>query len=232
MCGRVTQATSDEDLVEYLQLAARPQLLPRYNVAPTQQIAALLKRSPDSPRELAALHWGFIPEHSPGPEHGPAPINARGETVAEKPMFRKAFKTRRCLIPVNGFYEWKKAGRARQPFNITVKNQRLFALAGLWDRWDPKDGSPPIESCVIITIASNELIRCLHDRMPAVIDPPHFDEWLDPAAQDPDQLQRLLQTYPADCMEMHPVSTRVNSVANEGPQCHEPRQEEKFLFDI
>ena len=180
----------------------------------------VLRLSPAG-KELVPMRWGFVPAWAP--DAMGAMINARSETAASKPTFREAFRQRRCLIPADGFYEWKKAGRRKEPHYIELADGRPFAFAGLWERW--RD----VDTCAILTTAANSLLAPLHDRMPVLIDPPNFDRWLDPAAT-PEQLQPLLATYPSEAMRIMPVSTRVNSVANDDAACLESPPVEKLLF--
>jgi putative SOS response-associated peptidase YedK len=148
-------------------------------------------------------------------------INARAESVAEKPSFRSAFKKRRCLVPGDGFYEWKKTAKKKQPFYIRMKDGQPFAFAGLWERWHPPDGKE-VETFTIITTEPNDLMRTIHDRMPVILHPKDFEAWLNPGIEDAQRLAHLLRPFPAENMEARPVSARVNSPKNDGPQCLEP----------
>ena len=198
---------------------------PRFNVAPTQPIA-VVRISPDSPsptRELSPLRWGLVPSWAKDPSIGNRMINARSETVAEKPAFRTAFRRRRCLIPADGFFEWQRQGKAKQPFFIQMKDERPFAMAGLWETWEGPDHSA-IESCTILTTQPNELMKPIHDRMPVILPAHAYDEWLDPEQTDPAALQKLLVSCDARQMKTHPVSTYVNRPTNEGPECVAPIQ--------
>ncbi len=203
-------------------------LEPRYNIAPTQAVAAV--RQIDSQRELAFLHWGLIPSWSKDPKMGARMINARAETVATKPSFRSAFKSRRCLIPADGFYEWKQTRKkTKQPYFIGLKNEEPFAFAGLWEHWESSDGSV-IDSCTIITTQANDVLRKLHDRMPVILHEEHFDRWLDPKLQNRDELQSLLVPYPSAEMSFFPVGTIVNNARNETPACVKLVKEQGTLF--
>jgi putative SOS response-associated peptidase YedK len=148
-------------------------------------------------------------------------INARSETAAEKPSFRAAMRYRRCLIPSDGFYEWKKVNGQKQPMRVQIKEGGVFAIAGLWEHWQSRDGSE-IESCTLLTTDPNEKLRPIHNRMPVIIHPDDFELWLDPGVQDPADVQHLLRPYPAEDMSFYPVSTHVNSPHNEDPSCIEP----------
>jgi putative SOS response-associated peptidase YedK len=227
-------------LVDQFQLgveAARQLALfePRYNIAPTQEI--LVVREPDrGEREAAMLRWGLIPSWSKEPQSGPPMINARGETIAEKPSFRTAARRRRCLIPADGFYEWQQtSGTARgkkQPYYIHRRDNRPFAFAGLWEAWTAKESSSPekltIESCTIVTTAANATLAPLHDRMPVILAESDYATWLDPTIQDPVAVMPLVGPCGEDELIAEPVSTHVNRVANDDPSCI---QVQRALFE-
>ncbi|HEV8066882.1 MAG TPA: SOS response-associated peptidase [Planctomycetaceae bacterium] len=215
MCGRFTLRTPARDLVEIFELLREPELTPRYNIAPTQQIATV--RQAGTHRELSMMLWGLIPLWADTPEVDYSTINARGETVAKKPTFRQSFAKRRCLVVADGFYEWQKTNGRKQPFFIHMKDDRPFAFAGLWDCW--KRGNQAIESCSIIVTEANELVRPIHDRMPVIMAHEDYARWLDPKNQDVQALQGLLRPYPAEEMTAYPISTLVNSPRNESPEC-------------
>ena len=225
MCGRFAFRASRKRLKEEFDLPgpedALPELPARYNIAPGTDIAAIRQR-PESPRELAMLRWGLIPSWAKDKKTGYRMINARAESVMKKPAFRNAFRYRRCLIPASGFYEWQKTGGKKQPWFITLKDTDLFAFAGLWERWkNPEDESEVIESCTIITTDSNELVRPLHDRMPVILEKPHYGRWL--SRQTPgEELRALLRPLPPDKTTAWPVTPRVNSPANDSPECVKP----------
>jgi putative SOS response-associated peptidase YedK len=220
MCGRFNLRTPARDLVEIFQLLREPELTPRYNIAPTQPVAAV--RQVGKFRELSLLRWGLVPSWSKDPKAGPPLINARAETIATKPAFRSAFKRRRCLIPADGFYEWQKTeAKAKQPFHIRMKNEHPFAFAGLWEHWEGGDSSA-IESCTIVTTTANDVLRSIHDRMPVILQEGDYDRWLDPKLEDVPTLERLLRPYPTDEMTAYPISTLVNSPRNESAECIEP----------
>jgi putative SOS response-associated peptidase YedK len=221
MCGRVTLTTSGERLAEEFALDEWPKAKARYNIAPTQLIDIIREREGGG-REVAAVRWGFVPEWSPSPSPGQAPlINARCETAATKPTFRNAFKRRRCLVPVDGFFEWKKIGKSRQPFLFRMRSTKPFALGALWERCQ-SDPSARLESCVILTTAANELAAALHDRMPLIIPAEAFETWLDPGNEDVAQLESILRPYPADKMESMPVGKCVNDAKHDAPECVQP----------
>jgi putative SOS response-associated peptidase YedK len=217
MCGRFTLRTSPQAVAKAFGLADLPLFEPRYNIAPTQNVAAIQLQ--DGHRQLSLLHWGLIPSWADDPSIGNRMINARAEGVADKPSFRSAFKKSRCLVVADGFYEWKKAGKGKQPYYITLKNEMPFAFAGLAEHWHR--GDQAIDSCTIITTGPNELMADIHDRMPVILPPEDYDFWLDPEFQGKDKLLSMLRSYSADEMTAYPVSTIVNSPRNEKPECVE-----------
>lgn len=221
MCGRFTLLAPGETVAELFQLSEAPALAPRYNIAPTQPVAAVRVNPDIGERELTHLHWGLIPRWAKDPSIGSRMINARSETAAEKPSFRVAFKYRRCLVPADGFYEWQKLNGGKQPVRIQMQNGLPFGIAGLWEHWQSPDGSE-IESCTLLTTEPNELLQSVHNRMPVILAPQDFDLWLDPGAQHPGEVQPLLRPYPAEEMTFYAVSTHVNNPRNEDPRCIEP----------
>jgi len=213
-------ATPGQVLAEVFGLDDVPELAPRFNIAPTQAVAAVRARA-DGRRELVALTWGLIPSWSKDRVIGGRMINARAETVAEKPAFRAALRARRCLVLADGFYEWQQLGTRKQPHHIRMRDGRPFAFAGLWERWTPPDGDP-VESCTIITTVPNEVVAPIHDRMPVILAPADLDRWLDPSSRDPAAVAALLRPYPAGDMTAYPVSLRVNSPGADDPSCVVP----------
>ena len=233
MCGRFTLSASPEVLVAELGLdEPPPPLEPHFNVAPSQQVAAV-RRAPEGGRRLQLLRWGLIPGWAQDPSVGYRLINARAETAAEKPAFRAAFKRRRCLVVADGFYEWQARGRGRpkQPFLIRRRDARPFAFAGLWEHWRPKEGEP-IESCTIVTTAANTLVADLHDRMPVILDPADYDLWLDPQEQDAERLRGLLRPCPDAWLECYPVGRFVNDPRTDDPRCIERVEAEPDLLSL
>ena len=218
MCGRFTLASPGEAVGELFGLTETPVLAPRYNIAPSQPVAAV--RAAGEGRELVALRWGLIPSWAKDPAIGDRLINARSETAAEKPSFRTALRQRRCLLVADGFYEWRKDGPRKQPHLIRFRDRRPFAMAGLWERWEGPDG--PVESCTILTTAANEVVAPIHERMPVILVPETHAAWLAPATRDPVMLAPLLRPLAAEELEVFPVSLRVNSPANDDPQCIAP----------
>ncbi|MEO1393784.1 MAG: SOS response-associated peptidase [Cyanobacteria bacterium J06634_5] len=225
MCGRFTQTQSGEAIAQAFDLSTVPKTQPRYNIAPTQIIEAIAQ--PDKDREYRLFKWGLVPSWSKDPTIGNRMFNARAETVAEKPSFRAPFKRRRCLILADGFYEWRREGKQKQPYYIQVTQQdkpSLFGFAGLWEKWEGSEGSY-LETCTILTTEPNELMSPIHNRMPVIIHPDDYDLWLDSALQDGQHLQHLLRPYDAEEMQRYPVSKTVNNARNETPECIEPMSE-------
>ncbi len=223
MCGRYMITSAREAIKRVFDVPTLFELAPRYNVAPTQEIPVV--RLQEGERELAMLRWGLIPSWAKDPKIGNRMINARAETVPEKPSFRAAFRRRRCLVVADGFYEWQKRPHGpKQPYYITVANGGPFGFAGLWERWsDPIDGYL-VESCTIVTTMANERLEPIHDRMPVIIDPSDIDAWLDTSG-NPAIAQALLAPYPAERMSAYPISRRINNVKNDDPACLEPLEE-------
>ncbi len=213
MCGRFTLQTPAKTLVKQFQVTETPTVEARYNIAPTQAILAV-HETPDG-REMKLLKWGLVPSWAKDASMGARLINARSETVAEKPAFRDAFKRRRCLIPSDGFYEWQRTEGKKQPFFFQLKDGQPFVFAGLWDRWTGDDGKV-IESCTILTTAANELLVPVHDRMPVILHEEDYELWLGEDVRKQDLLTDLLQPFPASEMISYPVGTRVNSPQNQG----------------
>jgi putative SOS response-associated peptidase YedK len=198
----------------------------RYNIAPGQEIVAVRQDAGDPARRMGLLSWGLMPSWMNGGLSGAAPdvkrlpkiINARSETAAAKPSFRELLRTRRCLIPADGFYEWKREGKEKLPFCFTLVDDSAFALAGLWERWKSSQGQV-VESCAILTTTANELMSDIHDRMPVIVPPNGYGRWLDPGFTNLTELQSLLKPYPAGAMRRYRVSQRVNQVKNDDAEC-------------
>jgi len=218
MCGRYTLTADGGAITEIFKVTEAVELSPRYNVAPTQEVA-VVGRNHEGGRTLGTMRWGLIPSWAKDPSIGSRLINARSETVAEKPAFRASFKKRRCLVVADGFYEWKKVGSAKQPYYIGLKGHPPFAIAGLWDRWRDKESGETIRSCTLLTTGPNALTETIHDRMPVILHPEDYDRWLDPEFHDREALESCLRPYEADAMEAYPVSTLVNNVRNDRPEC-------------
>ncbi len=221
MCGRFTLTAEINSLQEsFPWLNIPPEITPRYNIAPTQPVAVVPN---DGKNRLDFYNWGLLPGWAKDPAMGSRMINARSETLAEKPAFRSAFRRRRCLVLADGFFEWQKqaGSKAKIPTYIRLSSEKPFAFAGLWEQWNSKDGST-ILSCTIITTEPNEMMKGIHNRMPVILPEDAYQSWLDPAEKQPDQLSALLQPYPAELMAAYPVSTLVNNPRNDLPQCVAP----------
>ncbi len=206
-------------LAEYFEVEDHPSsLAPNYNIAPTQEVAAVVEE--DEKRKLEVFRWGLIPSWAKDPSIGNKMINARAETVSEKPSFRSAFKKRRCLIVADGFYEWQKTDNGKQPYHFRMKDSSPFAFAGLWEAWDGQ--GEEIRSCSIVTTDANDLMNEIHHRMPVILHPENYGVWLDQGFAEKEALTDLLRPYPSDEMEAYPVSRRVNKPANNEPSVIEP----------
>lgn len=224
MCGRFTLTIDPSHLQEAFPWATIPNdLNPRYNIAPSQPVAVIPNTGENA---LSMYKWGLIPSWSKDPAIGDRMINARAETLAEKPSFRNAYRRRRCLILADGFYEWKQnpGMKSKQPVYIRLKDDRPFAFAGLWELWSSPDGSE-IRSCTIITTQPNSLLEPIHNRMPVILPPDAYNQWLVPEDQLPAQLNGLLVSYPADEMIAFPVSKMVNSPQFDSPDLIKPVSE-------
>ena len=220
MCGRFTRKENMQHLAELLGLPIPPPLAPRYNIAPSQLVACVRCNRETGHYEFVELQWGLVPSWAQDPSIGHKLINARGETVAEKPSFRKAFKHQRCLVFADGFYEWKREGKSKQPYYIRFKDHRLFAFAGLWERWEKQQ--PALESCSLITTGPNTLMAPIHQRMPVILPERSYASWLSPGLNNAVYLSGLLEPYEADEMEAYPVSTMVNNPRNDSEDCVKP----------
>ena len=222
MCGRY-MLSGHQEFSERFQLRQIPEgLFPRFNAAPSQHLPVVLEGEPGE-RETRLLRWGLIPRwRKPGGGSTIAPINARSETLLEKPMFRSLVGKRRCLVPAHGFYEWRRIGTKKQPYHFHLPDHALFGFAGLWD--DPPAGEE-VGSFTIITTSANDLVAPLHDRMPVILRPEDEEAWLDPDLDEPRAALTLLHPYPADAMDAYPVSPAVNNARNEGPELIEPSAE-------
>lgn len=222
MCGRYTLTTEADDLLDVFHVPEIPfEHRPRYNIAPTQLVPAVVRDH--ASRRMGLLRWGLVPPWADDPSIGNRLINARSETAARKPAFRESFRKRRCLLVADGFYEWRKDGEGgggKTPFWIHLPDRRPFAMAGLWERWQPPGGEA-LFTCTILTRNADERIRDVHTRMPVILDPGAGEEWLDPDRAVADLDEILGRTFPGP-LELHPVSTLVNSPRNERPECIEP----------
>jgi len=216
MCGRFTLTKPPDQITRHFAVppaATRP----RYNIAPTQTVWAV-RAAQDGSRELMQPTWGLIPSWTREPAGAARLINARAETLTQKPTFRAAFRERRCLIPADGFYEWQPVGKRKQPWYIQLQDGGVFGFGGLWERWRSLDGEL-IESCAIVTVPANEAMAAVHDRMPLILAPENYDAWLAPGQSRPAE---LLQPYPSERLRLYPVSTLVNRPGNDAPACCQP----------
>jgi putative SOS response-associated peptidase YedK len=216
MCGRYSLATGVDVLKGLFGIGGEaPALAPRWNVAPTQPVAVVVVTN-ERDRTLRTMRWGLVPSWAKDPSIGNRMINARAETLAEKPSFRDALRRRRCIVVADGFYEWKKEGTRKRPLWIRPRGGGVLAFAGLWDTWRSPDGEV-LDTCTIVTTRANGTMAPFHERMPVILPPAAWDRWLDPAPADPASFADLLGPAPDDLLEVREVSTRVNSPANEGP---------------
>ena len=213
MCGRFSLGATIH-VAKLFDLPDWPEVPPRYNIAPNQDIPAVIQNRETASREARSFRWGLVPIWAKDPRIGHRLINARAETLATKPAFRKPFRERRCLVPADGFYEWERQDRRKQPWHIRMRDARPFAFAGLWDRWQPAEGEL-LETCTIVTTAPNALVGRIHDRMPAIVPQAEYALWLDPTVRDVNRLQSVLRPYADDEMMAYPVGTQVNNPAND-----------------
>jgi putative SOS response-associated peptidase YedK len=219
MCGRYMLTSPVEALRQLFMFEQRPNLMPRYNIAPTQDVPIVRLTRDGSARELVTVRWGLVPFWADDLSIGNRLINARCETVHTMRAFREAYSRRRCLVPADGFFEWQKQGKLRQPFLIRRKDQVPFAFAGLWERWrQPGADDAVVRSCTIITCPANDLVAPLHDRMPVILAPDAHARWLDPKTD----ARYLLKPCPSAWLEAFPVDRRLNSPNNDDPECIQP----------
>ncbi len=228
MCGRFSLRVPPEDIAEHFGLEVEPTWEPRYNLAPTQNVG-IVRAGSGEKRVFDLARWGLLPAGGPGPGHGPLLINARSETAHEKSPFRLSLEHRRCLVPADGFYEWRQRDRWRQPYRIGLRDSDLFSFAGLWDEWHANTGESLV-SCTIITTTPNSLLASIHDRMPVLVSPTAYECWLD--GDNPvSKISHLLRPFPASAMKIHAVSDRVNSIKHDDPDCIRPVAE-PLEFDL
>lgn len=221
MCGRFTLSKSTEELASEFELESVPvPIQPRYNLAPSQLIAVVGQRAIGT-RGLALLNWGLVRGWEKSPRDSLRPINARSETIREKPMFRDLIESRRCIIPADGFYEWLKQGKQKIPHHIRLKSKGIMGFAGLWDTWT--NGTDKLATCCVITTQANELLRPLHERMPVILERKDFGAWLNPTTSKR-VIDDMMRTYPEERMETFRVSSLVNKGSNDGPELLEREQ--------
>lgn len=221
MCGRFVLESAPEQLMKVYRLSSPPDISPRYNISPSQKVAVVRQHN-SGDRELSLLQWGLIPSWSKDPTIGYKMINARSETVHEKPSFKQAFHSRRCIIPASGFYEWEKSGKDKIPHYIHLREGNVMSLAGLWERWKSPDGVE-LQTCTILTTSANSLIKKLHDRMPVILHSEEFDLWLNKDVDDVKQLSELFHPYPSDQLTEYVVDKEVNSPRKDSPECIIPK---------
>lgn len=221
MCGRFTLVTKLDDIAaEFGVSDFSISHGARYNVAPTQDVVVLLAENGE--RQLAKFRWGLVPHWAKEVNTRYSMINARAETLTEKPTYRRPFASQRCLVLADGFYEWQQTDDGKVPMYIRLKSQRPFGFAGLWDAWEPPEGGDRLRTCTIITTTPNELLTPIHNRMPVILPQDAIDVWLRSNGAKPAELQELLKPYAASELEAYAVSRYVNNPANESPQCIEP----------
>ncbi|QEL14815.1 SOS response-associated peptidase [Limnoglobus roseus] len=214
MCGRFTLTASADDVAAEFEVPDPPLLQTRYNVAPSQVIAVVGLKPDGKRRGIALLRWGLVPNWAADPNTGPRPINVRAESIVHK--FGAILRENRCLIPADGFYEWKTEGKKKTPQRFTLKTGKPFAFAGLWDVWG--EGKQKLVTCCLVTTEANAVVRPYHDRMPVIVPPESYAEWLAPETSMP-QLTALLRPYPAEAMRSNEANPAVNSPKNDGPEC-------------
>jgi putative SOS response-associated peptidase YedK len=231
MCGRFLLRASAAEIAGIADIPEPvADFAPRYNIAPMQDVVAVRFNPATGRRSLDALRWGLVPLWAKDPSFGARSVNARAEGIETKPTFREAFAQRRCLIPVSGFYEWRRSGPGKTPYVILPKDGGLFFLAGLWERWrDPTTGEI-LRSCTIITCPPNPAIAPIHDRMPVIPAPDTWRRWLGEIPARQDELLALLRPCPADAFRIEPVGTRVNNVRNDDPSLIDPMRAEGGLM--
>jgi putative SOS response-associated peptidase YedK len=222
MCGRYRLSRRKQLVEEYFDAAEwQEDWSPRYNIAPTQPVPVIRQNPKEPLRQLGLMKWGLIPSWAHDPSAAAKMINARSETAATKPAFRDPLKHRRCLIPADGFYEWMRTGKAKQPYCFEVNEGELFAFAGLWDRWKDPSGNW-VKTCSILTSTPNAVTSPVHDRMPVILDPESYDLWLDPGMTKVEAVSDLLRPCDARLMRCYPISTRINHGANDDEECSRP----------
>lgn len=234
MCGRYTLKTDRSKIEERFALEEVPDFPPRYNLAPTQD--GLVVRPGEKPgtRTAALLRWGLVPSWTRQTAGAPLLINARAETAAERPAFREPFRRRRCLVVADGFYEWSRRSAIRQPYHFTVDHGALFAFAGLWDRWRPPGAATEdaLQTFTILTTTANDALAPHHDRMPVILEPQFYDDWLNPMLVDAEAVRLMLRPFPPLRMLARAVTPRVNSIRNDDPACLEPAGTSEIVGNV
>jgi putative SOS response-associated peptidase YedK len=227
MCGRYTLRAKPAAVAEEFDLPEVPPFNLRFNIAPDEPVAVIRFDQSEGSRRLDFLTWGLIPSWADDPGIGNRMINARAETVADKPAFRHPFRTRRCLVVADGFYEWQRQDGWKRLFFVHLKDDRPFAFAGLWEHWEK--GEEPIYTCTLLTTEANEVLAPIHDRMPVILPKAAYDLWLDSAVHDAKRLEPLLVPFPAEAMEAYPVSRLVNDPGNDVPECIDTIETEGWM---
>lgn len=225
MCGRFALTAPASTITEIFQIDVLPEILPRYNIAPTQDVHCVVEELGE--RKVEPFKWGLIPSWAKDRKIGYKTINARSETAATKPAFRAAFKRRRVLVLADGFYEWKRKGKLKLPWLMQVDGGKPYGMAGLWDTWVDPDTLEEVRSCTILTCGPNELMTSIHERMPVILPEETWATWLDPRMNDVATLQEMMQPFPADRMSARRVNTWVNNARNSGPDCQAPPEDEE-----
>jgi putative SOS response-associated peptidase YedK len=222
MCGRYRLSRRKQVIEEYFDTSAWDEdWSPRYNIAPTQPVPVIRQHPKEPVRQISKMRWGLVPHWAKDASAAASTINARSETAATKPAFRDPLRFRRCLIPADGFYEWKRTGTAKQPFCFELNDGEMFAFAGLWDGWKDATGTW-VKTCSILTTIPNAVTSAVHDRMPVILDRETYDLWLDPGISNMQVISELLKPYDARLMRSYPISTRINHVANDDEDCSRP----------
>jgi putative SOS response-associated peptidase YedK len=222
VCGRYKLSRRKQVVEEYFDaVSSEEDWSPRYNIAPTQPVPVIRQNPKEPIRELSLMQWGLVPSWAKDLSAAARMINARAETTSIKPAFRDAMMSRRCLIPADGFYEWMRTGKTKQPFCFEVNKGELFGFAGLWERWKNPSGEW-VRTCSIVTTTANAVDIAVHDRMPVILDPDSYDLSLDPGMTNVDAASDLLKPFDARLMRCYPVSSRINSVANDDEECSAP----------
>lgn len=216
MCGRFSLAATSDEIAQHFELETVPDLSPHYNIAPSQTVATVVVLKDKSHRQFQQMRWGLIPSWAKDSKIGNRLINARVETVTEKPSFRNSIRRKRCLIIADGYYEWQKQPGGKQPYYFQLRGQP-FAFAGLWDTWKTSDGE--IVSCTLLTTDASEQVSPVHHRMPIIVPPRTYSQWLDPTLTNPDEVLPLLESDIYQGLTSHPVSFKVNSPINDSPEC-------------
>ena len=233
MCGRYRVSRRKQIIEEHFDsVSGTEDWNPRYNIAPTQTVPIIRQHPKEPVRELSLFRWGLLPGWAKDPSVAARMINARSETASTKPAFSEALKFRRCVVPADGFYEWQKTGKVKQPYCFEIDDGEMFAFAGIWDRW--KDATAkPLETFSILTTIPNAVTSSVHDRMPVILNPDSYDLWLDPGVKDTAEVSELLRACDARSMRCYPISTRINSTVNDDEECSrrvEPDVVQHHLF--